>query len=186
MIKIPSTGMLKTVREGKPNPYDPKVATSNAITLNGKVQLIIRFYGEVEDIFKNFDFAHSMVAYQRVDSTLHYHSRALECMLAKELFYVHSLYPLTAMLRTRKFIKRGWRISAGQMFKIMFRLSGMDLSDIELLKDQLLGVDSFYMMAFLGALEQCPNELPIEGSYVNNLIDNIFNGDAFPDKMEEE
>ena len=34
------------------------------------------------------------------------------------------------MIRTRKFLKRGWHINAGQYLKMCFQISELDLSDI--------------------------------------------------------
>ena len=44
--------------ENSKDKYRPRFITSNAITLTDKIQLVCRFYGEVEEIHKNYDFAH--------------------------------------------------------------------------------------------------------------------------------
>lgn len=38
--------------------YRPVYLSSNAITLSDKIQLIIRFYGDAEEIHENYDFVH--------------------------------------------------------------------------------------------------------------------------------
>ena len=42
---------------GKPK-YRPVYLSTNAITLSDKIQIVIRFYGEPEEIHKNYDFVH--------------------------------------------------------------------------------------------------------------------------------
>ena len=43
--------------------YRPVYLTSNAITLSDQIQIVIRFWGEVEEIHKNYDFAHCTCAW---------------------------------------------------------------------------------------------------------------------------
>jgi hypothetical protein len=45
-------------QEEKKEKYIPRFLTSNAITLSGQIQLILRFYGEPDEIHDNYDFAH--------------------------------------------------------------------------------------------------------------------------------
>lgn len=49
--------------EGEKERYRPRFITSNAITLSDKIQIVTRFYGEVADIHKNYDFAHCTCAW---------------------------------------------------------------------------------------------------------------------------
>src|SRR5699024_9904883 len=39
--------------------FEPVFLTTNAISLKGKIQLVIRFYGEPEQIHDNYDFIHA-------------------------------------------------------------------------------------------------------------------------------
>jgi hypothetical protein len=54
-------------------------------------------------------------------------AEALESILTKELRYVGSRYPLCSVIRTRKFLARGWTINAGQYVKMCFQISQLDL-----------------------------------------------------------
>jgi hypothetical protein len=129
--------------EEKPK-YKPVYLTSNAITLRGKIQLVIRFYGDAEEIHKNYDFVHCTNYWTSKDKKVVLNERALEAIINKELFYVGSKYPLCSIIRTRKFISRGWTINAGQYLKMAMQLNELDLKDIKVLQDQLVGVDSAY------------------------------------------
>ena len=102
--------------------YKPRFITSNAITLSDKVQLVTRFYGEVSDIHKNYDFAHCTCAWSSWDNEVFLPQKALECIINKELYYIGSLYPLCSIIRTRKYIDRGYYINAGQYVKMAMQL----------------------------------------------------------------
>ena len=156
--------------------FRPIFLSTNAITLSDKIQVVIRFHGEPEEIHANYDFAHC-TNYWTMKDGLVLQQKALEALLAKELVYCGSKYPLCSMIRTRKFIKRGFNINAGQYLKMGFQLSKLDLTDIDVLEDQLVGVDSAYFMVLIDALRKQAAENPnfeVEESYVATIIDKIF------------
>lgn len=172
-VKDPFTG---TKDDAKPS-YRPVFLSTNAITLSDKVQVVVRFYGEPEEIHKNYDFVHCTNYYDYGKEELVLKPEALECLLAKELKYQGSKYPLCSIIRTRKFIKRGFNINAGQYLKMCFQLSQLDLTDIDTLEDQLVGVDSAYFMLLIDALRTKQDSDPnfsVEESYVASIIDRIF------------
>ena len=45
-------------KKKKDKRYALKYATNNAITLSDKIQIVLRFYGEPEDLHKNYDYVH--------------------------------------------------------------------------------------------------------------------------------
>lgn len=157
--------------------YKPVFLTSNAITLSDKVQIVTRFYGEVEDIHKNYDFVHCTCAWSSWNNNLSLPTKALECIINKELYYVGSKYPLCSIIRTRKYIKRGYTINAGQYLKMCLQLNDLNLYDIETLKDQLVGVDSAYFEMAIERIESKKNEDPnfeFDNSYLFEVINRIF------------
>lgn len=160
----PPTGI-----EGK---YRPVFLSENAITLSHKIQLVVRFYGEPAEIHQNYDYAHCMCWYKLDGDELVLPQEALECILSKTLIYKGSLYPLASIFRLRKFIARGWRITAGQLLKIMWQISEIDLKNKEILRDQLIGVDQAYMHQLLRALETKDGK--IDATYLTKLVDEIF------------
>ena len=157
--------------------YRPVYLTSNAITLSDKIQIVIRFWGEVEEIHKNYDFAHCTCAWSSWDNELSLPTKALECIINKELYYMGSKYPLCSIIRTRKFIQRGYTINAGQYLKMAMQLNELDLKDVSVLQDQLIGVDSAYFDMVIGAIRSKKEKEPewqIDNSYVFELINRIF------------
>ena len=156
-------------------PYRPVYISSNAITLSDQMQLVIRFYGNPQEIHENYDFAHCMNYWTSGDSDLVLSSEALECLLTKELRYKGSKYPLASIIRTRKFINRGFTVNAGNYLKMCIQLNDMDLRDITVLRDQLTGVDATYFIRLLNAIPKdkiINNE--VDGSYLISLIDMFF------------
>lgn len=162
--------------EGKPK-YRPVFLSSNAITLSDKVQVVTRFYGEVEEIHKNYDFAHCTCSWTSWDNEVQLPTKALECIINKELYYVGSKYPLCSIIRTRKYLERGYHINAGQYVKMAFQLNELNLYDVKTLEDQLTGVDSGYFAIMIEALQKKADETgeaKVDKTYVFELINRMF------------
>ena len=151
--------------------YGVAYMTTNAVTLTDGVQIIIRFVGDPNEVHKNFDYVHC-TAWFTEDGGLVVPEPALEAIRTRELRYQGSLYPVCAMFRMRKFIKRGWSITAGEMLKIAWDISKLDLSDIEVLRDQLVGVDSAYFRELLEIMER--EGRPVDRSYLVELVSRVF------------
>ena len=158
--------------------YRPIFLSTNAITLSDKIQIVIRFYGEYDEIHSNYDFVHVLNYWDSKDKDVVLNPIALECILNKELRYVGSKYPICSLVRTRKFIKRGWQINAGQYVKMSFQISQLDLTNIYTLEDQLVGVDSIYFLNFIHNMKKVQLENPDfkpTQDYLTTVIDKIFN-----------
>ena len=153
--------------------YRPIFLSQNAVTLSDKVQLVIRFYGEPQAIHSNYDFVHAKCYYDYHNNDLTFPPEAMEALLSRTLVYEGSLYPVASIFRMKKFIERGWRITAGQQLKIMWQISEIDLSEYSVLREQLTGVDAAYMHQLISALEDVDPE-KITSSYVGAIIDRIF------------
>jgi len=171
-IKVNSDEQPKDT-EGKDRPkFRPVFLTANAITLSDKTQIVIRFWGEPDEIHENYDFVHCTLAWTSWERRVRTNADALECILTKELRYIGSRYPLCSMFRVRKFIERGWSITAGQLVKIAFQINALNLNDYTTLEEQLTGVDHAYFMQLLGALrEKSPEK--VDQTYLMELIDRM-------------
>ncbi len=148
-------------------------STTNAITLANKVQVVLRFYGEPDEIHENYDFEHCMSYWQSWDRQLVLRPASLEALLARELRYVGSKYPLCSIIRTRKFIQRGWSINAGQLLKMAMQLNALDLEDLAVLEDQLIGVDTAYFVEIIEKLKARDTNR-VDSAYLLEIIDRIF------------
>lgn len=158
--------------EGKPK-YRPVFVSTNAITLSQKVQIVLRFYGDPEEIHKNYDFVHCTNYWTSWDGDLVLHKDALESLLSKELRYVGSKYPVCSVFRLRKFIARQWTINAGQVLKMAMQISALDLTDIKVLEDQLTGVDVSYFIQVIEKLKE-KDPMKVNSAYLVEIIDRMF------------
>ncbi len=153
--------------------YLPTFFSPNAISLSKNVQIVTRFHGNNEEIHKTFDFIHA-TNYFTFKEGLATNKEALESILSKQLKYQGSLYPLTSIIRMKKFIKRGWNINAGEILKIMFQISELDLTNISILEDQLIGIDVAYFSKLIEILRN-NSDSNMTSQYLNTLIDRVFN-----------
>lgn len=154
--------------------YKPIFLSENAITLSNKVQLVIRFYGEPEQIHRNYDFVHAKCYYDYGNNVLETPVNSLRAMQSKTLKYEGSLYPVCSLFRTRKFIERGWKISAGEILKIAMQISTIDLINPHILKEQLVGVDALYFHMLISALKRPEDSEKYSTQYVIEVINRIF------------
>lgn len=157
--------------------YRPRYITTNAISLSDKIQIVIRFFGSVEEIHSNYDFTHTTCSYDYENKEVVLPAEALECIITKELRYQGSKYPLASIIRTRKFIKRGWFVNAGQYLKMCLQLNELNLKDLSVFEDQLVGVDSAYFSQVIENLKKKKENEPnfeIDNSYLFSIINKIF------------
>jgi hypothetical protein len=135
---------FKSVNDDGKEKYRPVFISKNAITLSNDIQLVLRFCGKPNEVHKFFDFLHCTSYYNPVTGKVVTNARVLESIINKQLIYVGSKYPICSILRLRKFFKRGWTINAGQVLKICYQISKLDLNNLSILEDQLAGVDVAY------------------------------------------
>ena len=157
--------------------YFPVFMSTNAITLSGKIQLIVRFYGEPDVIHETYDFVHTKAYWTSWADKVVIPKEVYEAVMNRTLIYTGSQYPLCSVMRIRKFIRKGWNINAGQILKMAFQISELNLKDIDVLEDQLVGVDSLYFMALIEQLRKKQESDPnwnISQNYVVSIIDKIF------------
>lgn len=157
--------------------YRPRYFSTNAITLSDGIQIVIRFWGPIEEIHQNFDFLHCKGNYDFATNTLNISNETLFAIINKELIYQGSKYPLCSIIRTRKFITRGYTINAGQYVKMALELQELDLKDLKTFKDQLIGVDSLYFAQMIGAMTNkrlSDPDFDFTGPYLIEIINRIF------------
>jgi len=157
--------------------YQPVFCSSNAISLSGKIQIILRFWGDVEEIHQNFDFIHCTNYWTSNTGYLHLTKESLEATINKQLIYKGSKYPLASMFRIRKFMQKGWYINAGDMLKIGYQIAELDLNDLEVLQDQLIGVDVAYFHSLLLHLKELKEKDPnfnMGFNYLSTVLERVF------------
>ena len=100
---------------------------------------------------------------------------ALMSMLSRKLKYCGSKYPLCTLMRTRKFVGRGWTAPASVFVKAMHQCMQLDWNKISTWEDQLIGMDAAYFTQIIEILrgEQAKGKT-IDGTYVVELIDRMM------------
>lgn len=145
--------------------------TTNAITLTGGIQIILRYTGKPADIIKSFDFVH-VTNYFTFNDGVVLNEEALESIITKNLKYQGSDYPVASLFRIRKFLYRGFRVSAGELFKISYDISKLNLDDPDIMTDQVIGVDVIY---FNEAISKLAEKKTFDRSYIYEVVNQIFN-----------
>lgn len=177
-----SKGGMAFDKKESPN-YDLAYLSPNAISLTNDVQIVVRFFGTPSEIHKNFDFVHA-TNYFTFKSGVVVNKEALISLMTNQLKYKGSLYPLTSVIRAKKFLKRGFNISAGEYLKMIFQISLLDLTNVDVLEEQLIGVDVAYFSTLIEALRNHKTTHPefvLDKDYLTSLIDKIFNDESSED-----
>ena len=66
-------------------------------------------------------------------------------------------------------------INAGQIVKMAWDLNKLDLTDIKVLEDQMVGVDAAYFREVINLLkERTEKGKPIDETYLMKVIDRVF------------
>lgn len=157
--------------------YDPVFFSPNAISLSNNLQIVCRFHGDNVAIHKTFDYIHATNYFTFKDGLVT-NKEAIESILTKQLKYQGSQYPLTSIIRMKKFIKRGFNINAWEILKIMFQIGELDLKNPDVLEEQLIGVDIAYFWTLIDILRWV-NKDKMCSAYMNEIIDRVFNQDDF-------
>lgn len=160
-------------QQNEDSDYRPVFLSTNTISLSGKVQVVLRFHGEPEEIHKNYDFIHCTNYWSSWDGELTLHKAALESLLSKELRYVGSKYPVCSLFRLRKFIARQWTINAGQILKMALQVSELDLTKHDVLEDQLTGVDVAYFVELVAKIKE-KDPAKVNSAYLVEILDRMF------------
>lgn len=172
-VKDIADGAKEEMTSGDVAPYSAAFLSSNAVSLSGKVQLVLRFYGDPDTIHESYDFVHCMNYYESGQSSLTLRPEALEALLSRTLVYRGSQYPLCSVIRSRKFIERGWRINAGQYLKMAMQISKLDMTDHVTMEEQLTGVDVAYFAEVIAKIKD-KDPQKVDAAYLTEIIDRMF------------
>lgn len=183
-------GIIRLPKNGEK--YQPFIVTANAFSFTDGVQVIIRFADSTDKIVGNFDFLHAKGVYDYKEDALIIPDEVMLALKQKRITYTGSKYPLASMIRTRKFMRRGWNVNAGQFLKMSIQISQLDLTDPKVLREQLVGVDMLYFAGFLAELEKeklgdiSKLELEKRFEFLFNKIDDAFKKNDEEGNKDEE
>jgi len=173
-IKLEVNGGYEPTVDDPDKPYHVQFISPNAITLSDDIQIVTRFTGPPEEILANYDFIHATNYFTFKEGVV-VNLKAMECLLTRELRYQGSQYPLTSVIRIKKFTNRGFTINAGEILKMLYQTSQLDLNNPDVLEEQLIGVDIAYFNTLINALRNVSREKRASEQYVFSMIDRIFN-----------
>lgn len=130
--------------------YKEVFSSDNAVTFKKKsrlrtleVQIIKRFSGEPNVILDTFDFTcvQGLFDFQLGEFILS--ERFLPDLGKRELVYTNtSQYPICALYRTKKYIKRGYHITGANLVALALSIHSLNITTYKDLKDQLMGIDT--------------------------------------------
>lgn len=109
--------------------FKVKLITENAINLSDKIQLIIKFTGHPTIVIEKFDWQH-IKSYFIYPDIITFTNDVYKLIVEKELIYTGSDYPLSSMMRLKKYIKKGWNVSNTTILHIALEIAeAFDYSD---------------------------------------------------------
>jgi hypothetical protein len=89
-------------------------------------------------------------------------------------------------MRLRKFLPAGWRISVGQIVKIMYQAASVDITNPKVMAEQLMGVDIVFMRTAITALQDFSRRgAQLDSLTFFQLLDKVFE-DTLEPMIEEE
>jgi hypothetical protein len=165
------------------------ISTDNAVTYritlspekSYTIQLITRIYGTPQQIIDQFDFTVCMCAYTPQDDgkfimnpnfILHLAERTL-CFNGK------AKYPIATLVRTKKYIEKGYSLAPIEYVKLALAINNLDLKDWTTVREQLEGID---LALFQSLISKLPEGETTEFEYetfmalLEDTLDN-WNGD---------
>lgn len=139
--------------ENNKHGYELRVSTDNADSFHNKkensiIQLIKmpHLFSNPLDIIKEFDFTVCMGAYSFLDNQFYLHKEFLKHNAQRRLiFNPQSKYPICALYRVRKYLKRNYTISGGEIVKIGLAINNLNLETYADLRNQLYGIDTLIL-----------------------------------------
>jgi len=158
-------------------------ASTNALTFKRKaassnkkytVQLITKFTGAAEDVFKTFDFTITCAAYDFQNELFVFGDRFFADVSKRKLVYLGgSRYPICAMYRTKKYQDRGYSLSGATVMHISLSIVRLEIRTYGDLKEQLMGIDTMYLQGLL-AEDKYADDLPVDyGVFLEEAFERI-------------
>lgn len=167
--------------------YDTPLATSFDIN-DSRIQLIKltdcfdeTTEGFCDKLFNMFDFTCCCAIYDIDKDVFILHKDFLVDNLSKVLkFNSKTRYPLSSLMRVRKYLSYGFTISAIELLKIAMAIRKLDLTDPKVLKDQLTGIDVAILRPVLDDLKDRNSKIDLE-DFVDKLETIIDMADIIQD-----
>lgn len=127
------------------------------------VQVIHKFFGEPEDILREFDFTITQILYDIRKGELHFGDRFFGDLAKREIVFTStSNYPICALYRTLKYRDKGYEVKGYTMMLLALAISRLEMKTYKDLKDQLMGVDTMLLQGIFKDDSNFREDLPID------------------------
>lgn len=154
--------------------------TKNSLTFKGShcnYQIITKYAGETTSVLDNFDFIHTMIAYNHssnkfIYGNLYDNEIIMSSILQKQLVYHHSEYPVSSLFRLKKYVQRGYDINVTSLVKLCFDIGLIDLTNPVVLQEQLTGLDMLILSNIINKFSD--NEI-IDRTVIDDVINEVMN-----------
>lgn len=136
------------IKDKKLDKFSVSLITENSINFKDKIQIITKFYGTPEEVVSKFDWAH-IKSYYKYPDTLVINDNVYKLIVEKELIYTGSDYPMSSIMRLKKYIKKGWTVSNTTILHICLDLIEAFRNPVKKFKENNinlkdLGISSVY------------------------------------------
>lgn len=130
-----------------------------------------------QDVISNFDFTVCMGAFNCGTSQwILYPNFLLDIAAHRLVFNVHSSYPICAMYRVLKYMRKGYELSASELVKLALSINKLKMESYMDLKEQLMGIDTLIFQELTDSLiNQHGENAPVDFGMVMREIDNKLN-----------
>jgi len=155
--------------------FTPAFKTNNALSYNLlphgetnsiRVQLIRKYFGTPNEIISKFDYTVCMAAYEPNHGvnwewgTMTVDDRFLYHLSEKLLVFNHKTeYPIASLWRAKKYLKREFKLPAIECIKLALAINNLKIGSYEGLKDQLEGIDTFFLKDLTDAMLEKADEV---------------------------
>ena len=112
--------------------------------------------GDADSIFDSFDFTVCMGSYKFKTDEFYFDDNFFKHLAQKRIvFNNRTPFPIASLVRTKKYMSRGFTMSNVETFKLALAINKLDLSNYKTLRHQLMGMDASILKPMLDSLAAC-------------------------------
>jgi hypothetical protein len=127
----------------------PVFVTDHATTYRcegNTFQLVKVVFGSAAEVFDKFDFTVCMGAYSCGEDTFTLQTHFIQHNSQRKLvFHKGTLFPICSMVRTVKYMRRGYTMTGVERIRIAMAVSRLQLTSWQDVKKQLQGIDTTFL-----------------------------------------
>lgn len=125
---------------------------------NGTIYQIISMpslTGSFDKIFDMFDFTVCMAAYVFSSEKFYFHNSFFKHLAQRRIVFNNKTpFPLASLVRTKKYMAKGYTMSNVETVKLAMAINKLDLTDYKVFKSQLMGIDASILKPMIDKLAE--------------------------------